>query len=132
MKSAQLQYSLLCDDVRIEIGNKVSLMGLFENIFLPQFPAVLLRFATINHWVGVGDFETQVRIFSPDGKEIASSALSAFRIESQGYADNVTFFANVSLERAGTYHVRTFLDGKMVFERPLFVRTIQQPPSTLN
>jgi hypothetical protein len=132
MKSAQLVYSILCDDVRIELGNKISLMGIFENVFLPAFPAVLLRFTTINHWIGVGDFETQVRIFAPDGHEIAASSPSTFRIESQGYADNVTFFSNVALDRAGTYQIRTFLDGKMVSERPLFVRPHQQPPSTLN
>jgi hypothetical protein len=132
MKSAQLVYSLLCDDVRLELGNKLSLMGLFENVFLPSFPAGIHRFATINHWVGVGDFETQVRVVSPDGREIAVSAPSAFRIESQGYADNVTFFANVALERAGTYHIRTYLDGTMVHEKPLFVRQIQQAPTTVN
>src|SRR5688572_32745352 len=132
MKSAQLAYSILCEDVRLELGNKLSLMGIFENVFLPSFPAMLLKFATVNHWVGVGDFETQVKIAAPDGREIAISAPSAFRIESQGYADNVTFFANVALERAGTYHIRTYLDGKMVYEKPLFVRPIQQASSTMN
>jgi hypothetical protein len=132
MKSAQLVYSILCDDVRLELGNKLSLMGIFENIFLPSFPAGILRFATINHWIGVGDYETQVRIVSPDGREVAVSAPSAFRIESQGYADNITFFANVALERAGTYQIRTYLDGNMVYEKPLFVRQIQQSSSTIN
>lgn len=132
MKSAQLVYCILCDDVRLELGSKLSLMGIFENLFLSSFPAGILRFATVNHWVGVGDFETQVRVVAPDGHEIAVSAPSAFRIESQGYADNITFFGNVALERAGTYHIRTYLDGKMVYEKPLFVRPIQQPPSTVN
>ena len=44
----------------------------------------------------------------------------------------MTFFANVQLERAGTYQVRVFLDGAMVFEKPLFVRLIQQPPTSVN
>jgi hypothetical protein len=132
MKSAQLAYSILCDDVRLEVGNKLSLMGIFENVFLPQFPAVLLRFAAVNHWVGAGDYETQVRIISPEGKDIAQSSQSNFRIEPEGYADNVTFFANVSLERAGRYSIQTFIDGRMVAQRPLFVALLQQPPSTLN
>src|SRR5262245_28060577 len=97
-KAPRLIYSLLCDDVRIEMGNKLSLMGVFENVFLPSFPAVILRFATVNHWVGSGDFQTHVRVVSPDGKEVAVSGQSQFHIDPQGYADNVTFFANVSLE----------------------------------
>jgi hypothetical protein len=131
-KGPKLLYSILCDDVRIEMGNKLSLMGIFENVFLPTFPAVVLRFAAVNHWVGAGDFQTQVRIISPDGKEIAMSAPSMFRIEPEGYADNVTFFANVSIERAGTYSVQTAIDGKLVAERPLYVSLVQQAPTTLN
>ena len=131
-KSSKLIYSILCDDVRIEMGNKLSLMGIFENVFLSSFPAVILKFATVNHWVGNGDFQTQVRVVSPDGKEVAVSGQSQFRIEPQGYADNVTFFANVSLERAGTYSIQTYIDGKAVAERPLYVGMIQQAPRTMN
>ena len=132
MKSAQLVYSILCDDVRLEMGNKLSLMGIFENVYLPQFPAMLLRFATVNHWVGAGDYETLVRVVSPDGREVAQSSQSTFRIDPEGYADNVTFFANVALERAGRYSIQTFIDGKIVSQRPLFVAQINQSPTTLN
>jgi hypothetical protein len=132
MKSAQLVYSILCDDVRLEMGNKLSLMGIFENVYLPSFPAMILRFANVNHWIGAGDYQTQVRVLSPEGKEVAQSAQSSFRIEPEGYADNVTFFANVALERAGRYAIQTFIDGKMVWERPLFVGAIQQAPTTVN
>ena len=131
-KPPKLIYSILCDDVRIEMGNKLSLMGIFESVFLPTFPAVILRFATVNHWVGAGDFQTQVRVMSPDGKEVAVSAPSLFRIEPEGYADNVTFFANVGLERAGTYSIQTAIDGKLVAERPLYVAMVQQAPTTVN
>jgi hypothetical protein len=131
-KSLNLLYSILCDDVRIEMGNKLSLMGIFQNVFLPTFPAVILRFATVNHWIGAGDFHTQVRIMSPDGREVAASAPSMFRIEPDGYADNVTFFANVSLDRAGTYSVQTAIDGKLIAERPLYVAMVQQAPTTLH
>jgi hypothetical protein len=132
MKSAHLVYSILCDDVRLEMGNKLSLMGIFENVFLSSFPATLLKCAVVNHWVGAGDYETQVRIVSPEGREVAVSAPSGFRIDPQGYADNVTFFTNVVLDRAGTYMIRTSLDGKMLSERALYVRMVQQPPSTVN
>ena len=78
MKSAQLVYCLVCDDVRLEMGNKLSLMGVFENIFLPSFPAVLLKFAIVNHWEGVGQYETQVKIVSPERREVVASVPSTF------------------------------------------------------
>jgi hypothetical protein len=79
MKSAQLVYSILCDDVRLEVGNKLSFMGIFENVYLSSFPAVILRFAAVNHWIGAGDYQTQVRVVSPEGREVALSGQSTFR-----------------------------------------------------
>ena len=45
-----LEYTLLCDDVRIEMGNKISLMGIFQNIMVEKLPVSLIKFAVINHW----------------------------------------------------------------------------------
>ncbi|MBI4472257.1 MAG: hypothetical protein HY646_06285 [Acidobacteria bacterium] len=132
MKNANLVYSIICDDVRLEMGNKLSLMGVFENIFFPSFPSALLKFSVVNHWVGVGQFETFVRILSPDKREVVVSVPSKFSIEGQGYADNVTFFTNVAFERPGSYSVQTHIDGKLVAERPLYVHHVVQPPSTVN
>jgi hypothetical protein len=132
MATAQLVYSLACDDVRLEMGNKLSLMGIFENLFFPGFPSMILKLSVANHWVGAGDFQTQVRVLAPDGREIALSGPSQFRIEPDGYADNISFFTNVTFERAGRFTIQTFLDGKVVNEKQIHVHMIQQAPSTVN
>jgi hypothetical protein len=132
MGTAQLVYSVACDDVRLEVGNKLSLMGIFENLFFPGFPAMILKLSVANHWVGVGDFQTHVRVLAPDGREIAVSAPSSFHIESQGYADNISFFTNVTFERAGRFTIQVFLDGKVVSEKQIHVHQVQQPSSSVN
>jgi hypothetical protein len=114
------------------MGNKLSLMGVFENIFMPGFPSVLLKFAIVNHWVGVGQFETHVKVLAPDRKEVVVSSPSKFSIENNGYADNVTFFTNVSFGRAGAHIIQIYIDGELVAERPLYVHHVPPPPSTLN
>ena len=38
MNDLKLVYTLLCDDVRIEMGNKISLMGIFQNIMVEKLP----------------------------------------------------------------------------------------------
>jgi hypothetical protein len=116
MKTAQLLYSILCDDVRIEMGNKLSLMGLFENVFFPALPSTLLKFAIVNHWIGVGQFETHVKVLSPDRKELVVSAPSKFVIETNGYADNVTFFTNVVFAEEGPHVVQIYLNQIMLKE----------------
>ena len=132
MKTSQLVYSIICDDVRIEMGNKLSLMGLFENIFFQGFPSALLKFAVVNHWVGVGQFETHVKILAPDRREVVVSAPSKFTIENNGYADNVTFFTNVSFERSGAHIVQIYIDGNIASERTLYVHHVPAPPASVN
>lgn len=132
MKGAQLVYSITCDDVRLEMGNKLSLMGLFENIFFQTFPSGLLKFAVVNHWVGNGNFETHVKILAPDRKEVVVSAPSKFSIEVNGYADNVTFFTNVNFERTGAHIIQIYLDGSIAAERSLYVHHVPAPPATVN
>lgn len=132
MKKAQLVYSIICDDVRIEMGNKLSLMGIFENIFFQGFPSALLKFAIVNHWVGDGPFETHVKILAPDRKEVVVSSSSKFSIEPNGYADNVTFFTNVNFERSGQHIVQIYLDGNIAAERALYVHHVPAPPATVN
>ena len=53
-RKLQLLYTLFCDDVRLEVGNKLSLMGVFQNIMVQQLPVSLIKFAVVNHWQGEG------------------------------------------------------------------------------
>ena len=48
----ELIYTLLCDDVRLEVGNKLSYMGVFQSIIVPQLPVWLPKLAVVNHWRG--------------------------------------------------------------------------------
>src|SRR5205823_15039898 len=132
MKTAQLVYSIICDDVRIEMGHKLSLMRLFENIFCRSFHSALLKFAVVNHWVGNGQFETHVKILAPDRKEVVVSAPSKFTIETNGYADNVTFFTNVSFDRSGAHIIQIYIDGNIASERQLYVHHVPAQPATVN
>ena len=134
MRNATLMYSLICDDVRLEVGGKISLMGIFQNVFLPAFPATLVKFAVVNRWEGEGQFETQVKILNPDGTELMSSAASQFSVEKPGFADNITFFTNVGFNRAGTYTIQIYLDRRPVGDRHLYVQLMpqQQASGTVN
>jgi len=130
MDSATLAYSILCDDVRLEAGNKLSLMGVFQNVYVPNFPATVIKFAVVNHWEGQGKFQTEVRILNPHGKETVRSAPGQFAIASPGPADNITFFANVSFDEPGSYTLQVFLSGDLVRESSFSVLSMQAPPDT--
>ena len=117
-----LRYTLLCDDVRIEMGNKISLMGIFQNIMVEKLPVSLIKFAVINHWMGEGIHETEVRILSPDRSNlVVSSQKTPIDLTPGGFTDNVSFFVNVVFPSAGTYWVQTLADTVVLEEFPLIV-----------
>ena len=115
-------YTLLCDDVRIEMGNKISLMGIFQNIMVEKLPVSLIKFAVINHWRGAGQHETEVRILSPDKSNlVVSSAPTRVELAEGGFTDNVSFFVNVVFSNPGTYWIQTIANTAVVDEFPLIV-----------
>ena len=117
-----LIYTLLCDDVRIEMGNKISLMGIFQNIMVEKLPVSIVKFAVINHWSGEGNHSTEVRIMAPDKMNmVVTSQPTPIELAAGGFTDNVSFFMNVVFPTAGTYWVQTLADSTMVEEFPLIV-----------
>ncbi len=118
----RLLYTLLCDDVRIEMGNKISLMGVFQNIMVEKLPVSLIKFAVINHWSGQGNHETEVRILSPDKADlIVTSQPTQIDLAGGGFTDNVSFFVNVVFSNPGTYWVQTIANTVVLEEFPLII-----------
>ena len=72
-----LAYTIFCDDVRLEAGNKLSFMGVFQNIMVQQLPVSLIKFAVVNHWKGQGTYLSQVQILTPD-RQRASKGVGGF------------------------------------------------------
>ena len=121
-ENLQLIYTLLCDDVRLEMGNKISLMGVFQNIMVEKLPVSLIKFAVVNHWRGEGLHNTEVRIVSPDRNNlIVTSQPTNLELATGGFTDNVSFFVNVVFSTAGTYWVQTLADSVLLEEFPLIV-----------
>jgi hypothetical protein len=122
----RLKYTLLCDDVRQEMGGKFSLMGLFESIYSNTFPAVHPRFAIINEWTGgKGEFVSRIRVLAPDQKEVLSESDSTINLynESQYHRDISVRF-NSTFKVPGTYWIETLLDGERAGILPLTLQII--------
>ena len=121
-ENLKLVYTLLCDDVRLETGNKISLMGVFQNIMVEKLPISLIKFAVVNHWRGAGVHQTEVRIMAPDKKNlVVTSQPTGIQLAPGGFTDNVSFFVNVVFQNAGTYWVQTLANKELLEEFPLIV-----------
>src|SRR5215510_2448115 len=123
----KLHYTIMCEDVRVEINHKLSLMGIFYAIQVPQLPVTLLKVVVLNHWSGEGQYLSEVRILTPDRTQpIAVSPPSPFQIPANGFADNITIFANISFPAAGNYVVQTLVNSNVYSEYVLSVSDL--PP----
>ena len=126
-KNLELLYTLFCDDVRLEAGNKLSFMGVFQNIMVQQVPVSLIKFAVVNHWKGQGSYLSEVRILTPDRKTpVVVSQPTRFEIASGGFADNISFFVNVTFPTAGRYVVQTLIDSSLYQEQLLTVSDVTE------
>ena len=127
-KNLKLLYTMFCDDVRLEVGNKLSFMGVFQNIMVQQVPVSLIKFAIVNHWQGQGSYLSEVRILTPDRQQpIVVSQPTRFEISSGGFADNISFFVNVTFPTAGQYVVQTLIDSNLFEEQMLTVSDASEP-----
>jgi hypothetical protein len=121
----KLNYTLFCDDVRLEVGNKLSFMGVFHSIIVQQLPVSVLKIAIVNHWEGQGGYLSEVRILTPDRQQpIVVSQPTRFEIASGGFADNISFFVNVTFPTSGRYIVQTLIDSNLFEEQMLFVSDV--------
>ena len=127
----ELIYTLLCDDVRLEVGNKLSFMGVFQNIVVQQMPVRLFKFAIVNHWQGAGEHLSEVRILTPDRRQpIAFSQPTSFEIGLSGFADNISFFIDVTFPETGQYWVQMLVNSTLFHEQPLMVGLFQMEQGT--
>jgi len=118
----ELLYTIFCDDVRLEAGNKLSFMGVFQNIMVQQLPVSLIKFAVVNHWRGEGKHLSEVRILTPDRQQhIVASQPTSIEVVPGAYADNISFFVNVTFPAAGKYWVQTLVDSNLFDEQQLSI-----------
>src|ERR1051325_263698 len=126
-KNLKLLYTLFCDDVRLEVGNKLSFMGVFQHILVQEVPVSVLKLAVVNHWQGQGSYLSEVRILTPDRQQpIVVSQPTRFEIASGGFADNISFFVNVTFPTAGRYVVQTLIDSNLFQEQTLTVSDVTE------
>lgn len=125
-----LNFTIICDDVRQEIGGKISLMGLFENIYATKFPAIHPRLAIMTEWSeGKGEFEVKTRLLSPDRKTALRETASRITLNDANFRHrDVSVHLNIEFKSPGTYWIEHFLDGELINSLPLKVVQVREQP----
>lgn len=125
-----LQFSILCDDVRREDNGKFIFIGLFDVIGTKNFPTQHGVMFVANRWCkGEGEFKQKSRIIdSVDKKLIVESPEVTFRLEDISQSHTViSKFSNITFPRAGKYWVEVLLDGQLTLDYPLMLVEDKRP-----
>ena len=123
MIEPDLQFSILCDQVRREDNGKWMLLGLFEQISVAQFPAQHGALCVLNKWIrGEGTWKQQTRFVDENDRVLIQSDDIAFQLnELDGGFLAIQAFAGLPLERPGKIWIEIFLNGELKQRYPLVV-----------
>jgi hypothetical protein len=134
MQEAQILLAVLCDDVRHEVGGKVSLMGVFDTFNVAAYTAPLPPFHIFAK-VGVlneGTHAVTLRIRSEEGdfnSELAGQMVTQGLDEVTGrYVSNIDLAINgMTIPRPGRYQVAFEVDGRELAACGFIARTATPP-----
>lgn len=124
-----IQGSLVCEDVRMEVNGSQTLVGVINAIIAPKLPVRIIKLCIWTRWTsGEGRFNQEARIVAPDEERIVSRNLITFQLGGlDAHATNVHFFGGIQFDQHGAYHVEIRLDDALRLRYPLNV--IPAPPA---
>ena len=120
-----LQFSVVCDDVRREDNGKFMLIGIFEAINAVEFPAKHHTLFVANRWCkGEGSFTQKIRIVNTKDKTIV------FQTEDQSFLLQdidthhtiISRFNNLLFPDPGKYWVEIFLNNELILNYPIMLK----------
>jgi len=116
-----LQCSLICEDVRQEANGNIILIGVLNQIVVPQVPVAANKLACFNRWTaGVGEFNEVVKLLATDQSTVVRENALAFSLENPGMTrTNVHMFQGVEFTEAGVYYVEVTVDDVLKLRYPL-------------
>lgn len=122
-----LQACVLCEDVRQEASGQHSLVGVIGVVPAPAVPIGFFKLCLWTRWCGgVGEFEQESAILSPDDDSEVASARVSFKLPAMdAHATNVHVFGGLQLTKFGVYTVEVKVDGELRLRFPLPVVRVQ-------
>lgn len=123
-----LQFSVLCDDVKREDNGKFMLLGLFEAINAKEFPATHAALFVVNRWCkGEGDFVQKIRIVnSKDGSTVFQTDEQPFQLRDiDAHHTLVTKFSNLQFPNQGKYWLEVLLDNELFLNYPIMLTQLK-------
>jgi hypothetical protein len=125
-----LQFSVLCDDVRREDNGKFMLIGIFEAINAKKFPATHPALFVATRWCkGEGTFTQKIRIVNPkDNLPVFQTDDQVFELaDIDRHHTLISRFNNLVFPSPGKYWLEVLLDNELVINYPILLNETKEP-----
>lgn len=117
---------IICDDIRIEAGNKFALLGVYaggdivlQNNKLPINIASLAFY--FNFLDGEGKFNTRFKLIDPDGEVLMETNLEPSDKKKDKRLTVILKISPFNIKKLGQYTIDLFLDKK-IYEKSFVVQ----------
>ncbi len=132
-----LALALICDHALIDQAGKLSVLGIFERIWVERFPALHPRLHLVLRLKGrrteVGQHPVTIVLHDPQGREILRGDGMVQIGEPPAGVTDVEAAAilvfDVPLETAGAYHFDITVDSELLASLPITVSQMPAPQS---
>ena len=133
-----LSLALVCDHALIDQAGKLSVLGIFERIWVERFPAVHPRLHLVLRLKGrrteIGDHPVTIVLHDPSGREVLRGDGMVQIGEPPAGVTEVEAAAilvfDVPLETAGAYHFNITVDNDLLASLPITVSQMPAPQTT--
>jgi hypothetical protein len=130
-----LDFSVVADYALVDQSGKISVLGIFQHIWVQQFPAMHPRLHLVLRLKGrrteIGEHAVHIRLVDEQGVEILGGSGSVTFAEPPAGVTEIEAAAilvfDVPFPHPGVYKFAITLDGKGAAEVPITVSQMPQP-----
>lgn len=116
MNEIRLKTVLLCDSTILDQNRKISLLGVFDQIYANKYPAAHPQFELFTLWEGKeGEYRQKVIIKDPDDVKLLETELLTFPIKNKGKAQVVNKFIGVPIPKKGQYKIEIYINDNLLY-----------------
>jgi hypothetical protein len=131
----RLDFAVVSDYALIDQAGKISVLGIFQHIWVQQFPAMHPRLHLVLRLKGkrteIGEHAVQIRLVDEQGAEVLGGNGSVTFAEPPAGVTEIEAAAilvfDVPFPHGGVYRFEIAIDGEQAAEVPITVSQMPQP-----